>query len=85
MGGNHCGLYIRCDSCGKTIGGEECSEYGLRWSETNVMKTFAISKGWTGNLSRDSDNDKCPECSEKNKLHACAACGKITSEANNEN
>lgn len=58
-------IYIRCDSCGKTVGSEECSERGLRWSETDILKAFAISKGWTGNLSRESTNDKCPECSEK--------------------
>lgn len=76
MGGKHGGIYIRCDSCGKTIGGEECSENGLRWNQAIEMKAFAMSKGWTGDLSRESNNDKCPECSEKNKLHAEKACGK---------
>lgn len=65
MGGKHGGIYIRCDSCGKTIGGEECSENGLCWNQTSEMKAFALSKGWTGDLSRESNNDKCPECSEK--------------------
>lgn len=64
MGGNHGGIYIRCDFCGKTIGGEECSEHGLHWSQTDELKQFAIRKGWTGNLNRESNNDKCPECAK---------------------
>ena len=72
------GIYIKCDSCGKTIGDEECSERGLIWSQTDELKQFAIRKGWTGDMNRESNNDKCPECSEKNKLHDTATCGKIT-------
>jgi hypothetical protein len=67
MGGKHGGIYIRCDSCGKTIGGEECSENGLHWSQTSEMKAFARHKGWTGDLNRESSNDRCPECSSMGK------------------
>ena len=62
MGGRRGGIYIRCDSCGKTIGGEECGENGLLWNQSHKLQQFAMSKGWTGDLTRESNNDKCPEC-----------------------
>jgi hypothetical protein len=59
------GIYIKCDSCGKTLGGEQVSpkERGLHWSEAHILKEEALNLGWTGELDRSSTSDRCPECS----------------------
>lgn len=66
-------LYVRCDTCGKTVGSEKYAEFGISSiSGGNSFANLLRKDGWTGNLSRESDNDKCPECSEKQ--NACNAC-----------
>ncbi len=61
------GIYLKCDSCGATLGGEQVTtkERGLHWSEAHILKERALALGWTGDLDRDSTNDRCPECSKK--------------------
>lgn len=71
-------LCIRCDTCGKTVGSEKYSEFGIpSISGGNSFARLLRQDGWTGDLNRESNNDKCPECSAKNKLHDAATCGKI--------
>jgi hypothetical protein len=59
------GIYVRCDQCGNTLGGEQVSsaENGLHWSESSILKQEAIKLGWSGDLDRNSIDDKCPVCS----------------------
>lgn len=63
------GTYIRCDSCGKTINGEDYAEFGIPSRCWPMMSEIAMRNGWTGDLNRESTNDKCPECSNKAARH----------------
>lgn len=64
------GIYLKCDSCGDTIGGEKATDRwgGLIWCEAQTLQDYARSIGWTGPLTRESSTDKCPECSIKIKV-----------------
>lgn len=59
------GIYLRCDKCGATLGGEQVTrhERGLHWSETSTLADEARRLGWTGALTRESNSDLCPACS----------------------
>lgn len=61
------GIYLKCDTCGKTLGGEEVTfaSQGLHWSDTAQLQKAARELGWTGPLTRDSNSDRCPECSRE--------------------
>lgn len=61
------GIYLRCDECGATLGGEEVTtaEQGLRWSQWRALQKAARELGWTGPLDWSSESDKCPTCSQK--------------------
>lgn len=60
------GIYLKCDKCGKTLGGEDVTtaERGLHWSQWPQLQEAARKLGWTGPLTRESNTDKCPECSK---------------------
>jgi hypothetical protein len=60
------GIYLKCDKCGKTLGGEEVTtkERGLHWGEWQTLKAAASQLGWTGPLTIESNEDRCPECSK---------------------
>ena len=66
------GIYLKCDKCGATLGGEEVTRdrNGLHWSHFKRLQEAARLLGWTGALDRDSNSDLCPECSkqEKNRM-----------------
>lgn len=64
------GIYLKCDECGNTFGGEEVEPkvnypMGLHWSQSCLLKEEARKEGWTGALTRESNSDKCPECSKE--------------------
>lgn len=63
------GIYLRCDKCGATLGGEEVTDAsnGLHWSQYSVLLDAARKLGWTGPLTRQSNSDMCPECSKITK------------------
>lgn len=60
------GIYLKCDKCGATLGGEEVTTAtnGLHWSHWPQLQAAARERGWTGPLTRESDSDRCPECSK---------------------
>ena len=59
-------LYVRCDTCGKTTGGEKYTEFGIpSLSGGRSFAKLLRQDGWTGDLTRESDNDKCPECANQ--------------------
>lgn len=60
------GIYLRCDTCGATLGGEEVErqkERGLSYGEWPKLQDAARQRGWTGPLTRESNEDRCPLCS----------------------
>lgn len=60
------GIYLRCDKCGATLGGEEVdrsSSRGLSYGEAHKLQEEARRRGWTGPLTWDSNQDRCPKCS----------------------
>ena len=61
------GIYLKCDKCGATLGGEEVTsdQKGLHWSHFKRLQKAARDLGWTGPLDRESNSDLCPECSKK--------------------
>lgn len=63
------GIYLRCDACGATLGGEQVSSArnGLHWSHSPALVKAARELGWTGPLSRESNDDRCPRCSQENR------------------
>lgn len=62
------GIYLKCDSCGITLGGESVTKdaNGLHWSRWKQLQDAARDLGWTGPLTRESGADKCPKCSISN-------------------
>jgi hypothetical protein len=58
------GIYLRCDKCGATLSGEDVVPGGLHWSQCPKLQEAARERGWTGPLTRESDSDLCPECTE---------------------
>jgi hypothetical protein len=56
------GIYLKCDSCGATLGGEIFDPPLTRW-EDKKLQAKARELGWTGPLTRESDKDRCPSCS----------------------
>lgn len=60
------GIYLRCDGCGATLGGEQVSPrpQGLGWADEAALRARARELGWTGPLTRSSGTDLCPGCSE---------------------
>ena len=58
------GVYLKCNSCGKTLGGEEVTDAtnGLHWSQRGFLQRKAKEFGWTGEMNSNS-YDLCPVCS----------------------
>jgi hypothetical protein len=60
------GIYLKCEQCGKTIGGEEVTpkQQGIppltRWQRTE-LRLLAADRGWT---HQPRDYDFCPDCSK---------------------
>lgn len=54
-------LYVKCDSCGERI--ELRNITGL--DDAPLLIQEARDYGWTGDMTVDSTNDKCPACSAK--------------------
>lgn len=61
------GIYLQCEECIATIGGEEvCSDkLGLHRSLHETLRALAWKRGWT---TVDNKFDYCPTCSEKRKV-----------------
>lgn len=61
------GIYLKCDQCGKTLGGEEATNrwHGLNWCGEHILQDYARSIGWTGPLTSESNSDRCPKCTTK--------------------
>lgn len=61
------GIYLKCEHCGKTIGGENVTptQQGIptltRW-QGRELRERAAQRGWT---HRPPDSDLCTECSMK--------------------
>lgn len=58
------GIYLRCETCGKTIGGEDVTpkQKGfepLGRSDGRKLRALAAERGWT---HYPYDDDYCPEC-----------------------
>lgn len=57
------GIYLKCETCGKTIGGEDVTpkQQGIptltRW-EGKKLRELAAERGWT---SGESDTGYCPD------------------------
>lgn len=60
------GIYLKCDACGATLGGEAVgsAERGPSWFQYSLLQDLARLRGWTGPLSRDSNSDRCPSCAK---------------------
>jgi hypothetical protein len=56
------GIYLRCDNCNATLGGETFDPPLDRWDEQK-LRDEARRQGWTGLLTRESAHDRCPACS----------------------
>ena len=61
------GIYIKCEKCSATFGGEEASRdeaakypRGLGWTDGQKLREEAAKRGWTGK----GDFDLCPNCSD---------------------
>lgn len=60
------GIYLKCERCGKTIGGEDVTpkQQGIqtlkRWEGVR-LRELAAERGWT---HQPPDADPCPECSK---------------------
>jgi hypothetical protein len=60
------GIYLKCEHCGTTIGGEDVTpkQQGIptltRW-QGRELRERAAQRGWT---HEPPDGDLCPECSE---------------------
>lgn len=52
--------YIRCDKCGARIA-PAVEHLSRSDTETELRKT-AIAAGWTGPMTPDSNDDRCPNC-----------------------
>jgi len=60
------GIYLKCEKCGKTIGGEDVTpkQQGiptLGRFEGRRLRELAAERGWTHHPPND---DLCPECSK---------------------
>ena len=61
------GIYLKCENCGATIGGEEVTpkQAGippLTWFERHKLRELAAERGWT---HEPPDSDYCPACGFK--------------------
>jgi hypothetical protein len=59
------GIYLKCESCGKTIGGEEVTPRHrgaptLGRFDGAKLRALAADRGWT---HEEPDSDFCPACS----------------------
>jgi hypothetical protein len=57
------GIYLKCESCGATLGGEQVSDPPLRTGEGAKLRAEAQARGW--HCDRVWDEDLCPECAQK--------------------
>jgi len=58
------GINLRCDVCGaKFIANPDVGKGGGAVAEAELRRQ-ATAAGWTGQMSRESENDKCAKCSE---------------------
>jgi hypothetical protein len=55
-------IYLKCDKCGETFDGGD-NVRGISWSQEEKLQNIARLEGWTGPLTRESNNDLCPKCS----------------------
>lgn len=63
MRGSMYGIYLRCETCRKTIGGEQVTEKHeppLNRREGRRLRELAAERGWT---HTPPDSDLCPDCS----------------------
>lgn len=65
--GNVC---VKCDTCGEEFRGEPFDNvakvyrpHGHGVFGGDSLREEARSLGWTGDMTRQSENDKCPKCS----------------------
>lgn len=61
-------ICLRCDQCGASYDGEKSDgrgvrRWGLHWSHEETLRKEARAIGWTGPLTRESNADRCPQCS----------------------
>jgi hypothetical protein len=57
------GVCLECDSCGARYNGDDRQPNGFSWAHTYTLQKQAREIGWTGDMTRQSTNDKCPKCS----------------------
>lgn len=61
------GIYLKCEACGATLGGEQVTANpnmrGVDWGNAPVLVDAARKLGWTGSMTSQSNDDRCPACS----------------------
>ena len=62
---------IKCDSCGDSFHGESFDKVAQIYRPrghgifgANTLRAEALANGWTGPMTRESNSDKCPKCSQ---------------------
>lgn len=64
------GIYLRCDLCGDVLDKTNNTPTGTyHWSQQSQLQQEARERGWSGSLSRSSDSDLCPPCTEFARSH----------------
>jgi hypothetical protein len=56
------GIYLKCESCTATLGGEQVSDPPLRTGEGATLRAAAEARGWRCDAARDKD--LCPSCAQ---------------------
>lgn len=59
---NTYGIYLVCDSCGRTLDAPIVNDRIS--SDENKLRSLAKELGWTGEMTRNSENDLCPLCAK---------------------
>lgn len=63
MSYSHAAICISCDTCGASFNGHKHHPRGIFGDET-LLRKEAREAGWTGSMTRASDDDKCPACAK---------------------
>lgn len=58
----HKGINLRCDGCGaKFVANPDVGAGSGKAGEAELQRQARVA-GWTGPLTRESDDDRCPNC-----------------------
>jgi hypothetical protein len=59
------GICVQCDKCGDSFFGTQRQFNGYHWSQETALREHARSLGWTGDMTHESTNDRCPKCAKE--------------------